>query len=160
MCYRNWVPWLNGVNEQDEELIMTLDKGLLQQAFTHPTNKRLAWLGDSIISLAVTEHLYRTARHGAGVLDPIRQKIIGNENLKQTVAERFYLKSQVLVPPSERNPDSREILAAPFEALTCAVFLEKGYEIVAAFVCRTLLPTRLGPQLCPSNQTKSYLVSD
>src|SRR2546426_1660122 len=101
------------------------------------TNKRLAWLGDSIIYLAVSEYLYRTSGHEAGLLDPERQNIIGNDNLKQRVAERFYLKSQILVPPSERDPDSREILAAAFEALTCAVFLEQGYEVAAAFVRRT-----------------------
>lgn len=141
MCYRIWALAWTKLNEQDEELVGTLDRGLLRQAFSHPTNKRLAWLGDSIIYLAVTEHLYRTSRHEAGVLDPERRKIIGNDNLKQTVAERFYLKSQIQIPPSERDPDSREILAAAFEALTCAVFLEKGYEFAAAFVRRALFPT-------------------
>ncbi len=127
------------MTDQDEELVRSLDKELLQQAITHPANKRLAWLGDSIIYLAVTEHLYRTSKNEAGSLDPERQKIIGNDNLKQSIAQRFYLKSRINVPTSERDPHARRILASAFEALTGAIFLERSYEIVADFARRNLI---------------------
>ena len=127
------------ITEKDEELVMSLDPDLLRKAFTHPTNKRLAWLGDSVIELAITEHLYLTTEQPAANLDLARQEIIRNDNLKESVAKRFYLKSKILVPRWERDPEAREILAAAFEALTCAIFMKKGFEVAAGFVCRTLL---------------------
>jgi len=130
---------LEELSPQDEELVLSLDKELLQRAFTHPINKRLAWLGDSVIYLAVTEHLYRTSNNKAGSLDPERQKIIGNDNLKQSIAQRFYLRSRINVPTSERDPNARRILASAFEALTGAIYLGKGYDVAAAFARRNLI---------------------
>jgi len=80
---------------ENEELVLSLEKGVLQRAFTHPTNKRLAWLGDAVIYLAITEQPVGKFTYEAGGLDPERQKIINNNNnLKRSVVKRFYLKSK------------------------------------------------------------------
>ncbi len=108
--------------------------GLLEQALTHPSNKRMGWLGDAVLYLAVTEHLFGTSNAPASQLDPNRQKIIKNPNLKMTAAEKLQLNRFIRVPPSEREPNAERIMATAFEALIGTLFLEKGYEAAAKFV--------------------------
>src|SRR5438445_13161429 len=74
---------------------------LLEQALTHPTNKRIAWLGEAVLYLAVTEHLYRNSNAPAREIDPERQNIIRNPTMKEAVMNQLHLK--VRVPPSERD---------------------------------------------------------
>jgi dsRNA-specific ribonuclease len=74
----------------------------LEEALTHPENRRLAWLGDAVLYLAVTEHLYTTSNDPASKMDPKRQKIIENPNLKMTAAEHLHVNGLIRAPPSER----------------------------------------------------------
>ena len=107
---------------------------LLEQALTHPANKRMGWLGDAVLYLAVTEHLYTTSDDPASQMDPKRQKIIENPNLKMTAAEHLHVNGLIRAPPSERDPNAERILATAFEALMGAIFLEKDYQTTARFV--------------------------
>jgi ribonuclease-3 len=122
-----------------------LGKVGLKEALTHPSNKRMGWLGDAVLYLAVTEHLYGTSDAPASQLDPDRQRTIENPNLKKTAAEKLQLNKLIRVPPSERDPNSERIMATAFEALIGALFIEKGYEATAKFVVdffSTIQPAR------------------
>src|SRR5438445_11909818 len=77
-------------------------KELLEEALIHPTNKRLGWIGDAVLYLAVTEHLYKTSNAPTRDLDPKRQDIIENPNLKEAVLNQLHLN--VHAPSSERDP--------------------------------------------------------
>ena len=107
---------------------------LLDQALSHPTNKRMGWLGDAVLYLAATEYLYKTSNATAGQMDPERQKIIENPNLKTTAGMKLHLNGLLRVPSSERDPRAERILATAVEALIGAMFLEKGYATAARFV--------------------------
>ncbi len=115
-------------------------KELLEQALTHPANKRMAWLGDAVLYSALTEHMYKTSIAPESELDPERRKLKSNPNLKR-VAEQIRLNRHISCPPSERDPNAEEILAAAYEALIGAIFLDNrgnGYEMAASFVRKTL----------------------
>jgi ribonuclease-3 len=107
---------------------------LLEQALTHPENRRLAWLGDAVLYLAMTEHLYTASKAPASRMDPRRQETIRNLTLKKTAAEKLHLSEYIRVPSSERDPNAERILATAFEALIGAIFSEKGYQTAASFV--------------------------
>lgn len=107
---------------------------LLVQALTHPENKRMAWMGDAVLYLAITEHLFTTSKGPASQMDPNRQGIIKNPTLKKAAAEQLHLSEYIRVPPSEREPDAERILATAFEAIIGAIFQEKGYQSAAAIV--------------------------
>ncbi len=122
-----------------------LGKAGLEEAPTHPSNKRMGWLGDAVLYLVVTEHLYGTSDAPASQLDPDRQRNIENPNLKKTAAEKLQLNRLIRVPPSERDPNAERIMATSFEALIGALFIEKGYEPTAKFVVKlfsTIQPAR------------------
>src|SRR3954465_9412965 len=71
--------------ESLEELLAGLPEDLRRQAFTHfswvqqraEAYERLAFLGDVVLSLAVSDHLYpRFERYGAGRLTKVRAQAV------------------------------------------------------------------------------------
>src|ERR687893_1026986 len=71
--------------ESLEELLSELPQGLRRQAYTHASwverredsYERLAFLGDVVLSLAVSTHLYpRFEGHGAGRLTKVRAQAV------------------------------------------------------------------------------------
>jgi dsRNA-specific ribonuclease len=70
---------------------------LLGQALAHPSKKRLAWLGDAVLCIAVTEHQFRTSNAPRSKLDPERQETIRNLTLKKTAAEKLFLNELINV---------------------------------------------------------------
>src|SRR5919108_3296931 len=71
--------------ERLEDLLHELPEDLRRQAFTHASwvdhrsesYERLAFLGDVVLSLAVSDHLFpRFERHGAGRLTKVRAQAV------------------------------------------------------------------------------------
>src|SRR5213592_2626059 len=82
-----------------------LPEDLARQVFTHASwterrsdsYERLAFLGDSVLSLAVTTHLYprfEAERFGAGRLTKIRAQTVSGRSCKE-VAERLGLPARL-----------------------------------------------------------------
>src|ERR671915_1459775 len=75
--------------ESLEELLAELPEDLRRQAFTHASwvehrsdsYERLAFLGDVVLSLAVSNHLYpRFERYGAGRLTKVRAQAVSGQS--------------------------------------------------------------------------------
>jgi ribonuclease-3 len=86
------------------ELLDELPEDLVRQVFTHASwserrsdsYARLAFLGDSVLALAVTAHLYprlEAERFGAGRLTKIRAQAVSGPSCR-TVAERQALRQR------------------------------------------------------------------
>ncbi len=122
------------------------DPGLLERALVHGSwlhehpdaapghNERLEFLGDSVISLVVSEALH--ARHPTddeGVLSTRRASIVSAKGLAR-LARRIDLGDAILLGEGEaqqRGGRAREaLLASAFEALAGAVFLDRGWSQV------------------------------
>src|SRR2546426_10092911 len=79
-----------------EELVAELPDELARQAFTHASwvehraesYERLAFLGDVVLSLAVSTHLYpRFERYGAGRLTKVRAQAVSGQSCAQGARE-------------------------------------------------------------------------
>ena len=124
------------------------DPELLREALTHPSvrhekkrpyfdNQRLEFLGDAVLQLVVTEHLYaRFADAGEGRLTIRRARLVSRGSL-QALALKLELGRHLLLGRGEEASGGRErpsTLADAFEAIIGALFLDGGLEVVRRFI--------------------------
>jgi ribonuclease-3 len=111
--------------------------------------ERLAFLGDSVLSLAVTAHLYprlEAERFGAGRLTKIRAQAVSGRSC-MGVAERIGMPERLRAAAPDgtgQNADAlvrtERVLASVIEAVIGACYLAFGYETTAAAVVEAFAP--------------------
>jgi len=112
--------------------------------------ERLAFLGDSVLGLAVTTHLFPRLdphQHGAGRLTKIRAQAVSGRSCR-AVAERLGLPEalRTAAPPEvtdaaiEALVSTERVLASVIEAVIGACHLTWGYERVAPAVVEAFQP--------------------
>lgn len=141
-----------------EELQDALDfhfqnEALLQLALTHKSyvfetsnealdsNERLEFLGDSILACVTADYLYRSFPElSEGDLSNIRSMLVKGETLAE-LARDLYLGDYLLMSKGERNNvKSQRVLAATFEAVLGAIYLDQGLEATQRFLLPRLKP--------------------
>jgi ribonuclease III len=138
-------------------LLDELPEDLRQQVFTHAswTEKRadsysrLAFLGDSVLGLAVTTSLFprlEAERYGAGRLTKIRAQAVSGPSC-QTVAVRLGVPERLRAQAPEGIGQSaatlvetERVLASVIEAVIGAVYLHNGYDRTAEAVVEAFMP--------------------
>ena len=136
-------------------MLEELPEDLARQVFTHASwserrsdsYERLAFLGDSVLSLAVSTHLYPRleAEHfGAGRLTKIRAQAVSGVSCR-AVAERLALPERLraAAPASVREGgllETERVLASVIEAVIGACYLQAGYERTAEAVVEAFGP--------------------
>ena len=136
-----------------EALGVRIAPGLLERALTHrsyayehgnlPTNERLEFLGDAVLSLVVTDALYH--RHpdlAEGRLAKLRAAVVNMRALAH-VARALGVGDHILLGKGEEGSGGRDkssILADTLEALIGAVYVEHGVDVASAFVRRLVDP--------------------
>lgn len=123
---------------------------LLAEALTHPSlsferktfhfdNQRLEFLGDAVLQLVITHHLYRLfPGFSEGSLTKLRSRIVSREGLKKH-ALALGLGQYLMLGRGEEASSGRErssTLADAFEALVGAIYLDSDLETVRRFVLR------------------------
>ena len=102
-----------------------------------PTNERLEFLGDSVLGVVITDHLYRNFPDlPEGQLAKMRSAIVNAQSLA-VVARQCHVGDYLLLGRGEQSTGGREkvsILADAMEAIIGAVYLESGLEGARAFV--------------------------
>jgi len=139
------------------ELLKELPDDLARQVFTHASwserredsYSRLAFLGDSVLGLAVTTHLYprlEAERFGAGRLTKIRAQAVSGVSCR-AVAERLALPGRLraAAPAGARENaaallETERVLASVIEAVIGACYLHAGYERTAEAVVEAFGP--------------------
>ncbi|WP_114559019.1 ribonuclease III [Desertihabitans aurantiacus] len=138
---------LSSIDSVLEQLGVPLDPQLFELAVTHrsfayengglPTNERLEFLGDSVLGVVVTEHLYRTHPDlSEGRLAKLRAAVV-NARALAGVARGLEVGPHIRLGRGELNSgghDKSSILADTMEALIGAVHLAHGVEGSARFV--------------------------
>jgi ribonuclease-3 len=140
-----------------EALLQELPPDLATQVFTHASwserrgasYDRLAFLGDSVLALAVTSHLYprlEADRFGAGRLTKIRAQAVSGPSCR-AVAERLGVTERLqAAAPAELAHgaagmlNTERVLASVIEAVIGACFLNCGYERTAEAVVEAFAP--------------------
>lgn len=130
------------------------EKVLLRQAFCHRSylnehpeferghNERLEFLGDAVLELAVTEHLYHNyPQKPEGELTNWRAALV-NARMLAEVARSLDFNDFLLLSKGERKEKGKArkyILGDTFEAFLGALYLDKGYRACKEFMERHLL---------------------
>lgn len=105
------------------------------------SNERLEFLGDAVINAVVAQEMYlRHPEWPEGLLTSARAAIVRTETLAK-IAQSLELGQHLLMGKGEEASGGRgrpTNLAATFEAVTGALFLDQGYEAARAFALRTV----------------------
>lgn len=137
------------------------DADLLRTAFTHRSylnesraakkevvlgagahNERLEFLGDAVIELIITDHLFRKFPHATeGDLTGYRAALV-NATMLGGIAESLGMNECLLLSRGEARDTGRAratILANTFESVTGALYLDQGYQAAEQFVTTHVL---------------------
>ena len=144
--------------QQLRELLDALPEELARQAVTHASwtvrredsYERLAFLGDSVLGLSVTTHLYpRLAAdvYGAGQLTKVRAQAVSGRSCRD-VAERLGLPERLrAAAPAGASPQAtaslartERVLASIMESVLGACYLAFGIERTGAAIVEAFAP--------------------
>jgi len=124
------------------------NKDLLLQSLTHRSyinenskfhldhNERLEFLGDAVLELAVTEHLYKNYPNPEGDLTSWRAALV-NAKILSTIASNIGLNDFLLLSRGEAKDTGKArqiILANAIEAVIGAIYLDQGYGVAENFI--------------------------
>lgn len=139
------------------------NKELLHEALSHSSyanevkrgrhsNERLEFLGDSVLSIVVSKHLFTHFKHlPEGELTKIRASLVC-ENALFEFSKKINLGKHILLGKGEENSGGRErpsIVSDAFEAVIAAVFLDGGMEEAEKYVLSFI------PKNLEANSSKS-----
>ena len=132
------------------------DKQLLRQAFLHRSylnehpketlhhNERLEFLGDAVLELVVTTHLFNTfGDKPEGELTVYRAALVNTQSIS-SAATRLMMGDFLLLSKGERRDVGKarhSILANTFEAVIGALYLDLGYDVAKEFIKDALFHT-------------------
>ncbi|NMA79441.1 MAG: ribonuclease III [Clostridiales bacterium] len=129
------------------------DNKLLEQALSHSSyanesketrssNERLEFLGDSVLSLVVSQYIFEHFRKlPEGELTKMRASLVCEKALHK-FAVQINLGAHMLLGKGEENTGGRErvsILADAFEALIAAIFIDGGMNAARDFIHEVVL---------------------
>lgn len=130
------------------------DKKLFDEAITHrsflnetsekiPSNERMEFLGDSILSFIVSDYLFRKyPEYNEGKLTNLRSLLVNTKMLAE-LSRECDLGSMLRLSKGEEESGGRNnqsLLADLFESYLGAIFLDSGLEEVRKFIYATVIP--------------------
>lgn len=151
-----------GYSFQQPELLQT---ALTHRSFGSPNNERLEFLGDAVLSVVVSEALFRKFPDtDEGSMSRLRASLVNGETLA-IIARRLQLGDFLRLGPGELKSGGfrrDSILAGALEAVIGAVYLEGGFEaarrsILAVFRDELEKVSLAGLAKDPKTQLQEYL---
>jgi ribonuclease-3 len=131
------------------------DPALLTEALVHSSyvnehpqdaiesNERLEFLGDAVLSLVMSEALFKRHRdEPEGVLTTRRAAIVSTRGLAR-IARRLGIGDAMVLGQGAENTGERarsSVLAGLFESIVAAVYLDKGLEAARDFILAATAP--------------------
>lgn len=127
------------------------DLELMNRAFVHgsmvnknsntKSNERLEFLGDSVLSMCVSEYLFKKyPKADEGKLTRMRSYVV-SEKMLSDLARRIDLDKMLILSWGEENSGGRgrdANLADAFESFLGAIFLDKGKKTVEKFLLKLI----------------------
>ena len=100
-------------------------------------NERLEFLGDSVLSIVISDYLFKTETElPEGELTKLRANIVCEESLSEA-SININIGQYMLLGKGEEATGGRErisILADAFEAVIAAIYLDGGFEEASKFI--------------------------
>lgn len=146
----------NGLDELQQRLQhqfkdpALLDRALTHRSFSPEHNERLEFLGDSVLSLAVSDMLYdRLSSLPEGELSRIRANLVKQDTLHQLAVDlglpdRVHLGEGEVRSGGNKRPS---ILADALEAVIGAVYLDAGFTAAQTLVHRLFHAVEITPEM-------------
>ncbi len=140
---------MDAIRRCEELLKYKFDKkSLLDRALTHssvksstrPSNERLEFLGDAVLGLTISEHLFLLfPDYNEGDLTQMKSVIVSAATLARVVKQMGF-EQCVSVGKGILNRKSmpRSIMANLYEAMVAAVYLDGGFEVARQFILESL----------------------
>ncbi len=148
------------------------DITLLKEALTHSSfaneqkgkkikcNERLEFLGDSVLSIVVSDYIYKNCPElPEGDLTKLRASLVCEESLYK-FAKAINLGSYLVLSKGEQNNKGAKrpsILSDAFEAVIAAIYLDGGREPAANFILRFIIPEIKNYKKHPAKDYKTTL---
>jgi len=105
--------------------------------------ERLEFLGDAVLELSVSEHLYaNNPLMHEGNMTKLRASLVCEPTLAYCAREEFNLGDYLLLGKGEENTGGRNrdsIISDVFEAIIGAIYLDGGFEAAKKFVLKYVL---------------------
>ncbi|MDO4198122.1 MAG: ribonuclease III [Erysipelotrichaceae bacterium] len=129
------------------------DKELIHRAFVHSSyvnehkiedgdNERLEFMGDAVLQVYSAQRLYEIKPElKEGLMSTRRSNLVSEKALAQIVRENS-LNDYLLLGAGEEKTGGRNresIMADMFEALTGAIYLDQGFEVVYRFLDQMMM---------------------
>nr|WP_139906342.1 ribonuclease III [Clostridium thermarum] len=125
------------------------NKAFLNTAITHSSfanqkkdvkyNERLEFLGDSVLQLTITEHLFKNYKNKSeGELTKIRSLVVCENSLYE-IAKDWDLGRYIYMSKGEEMTGGRtriSILADCVEAIIAAIYLDKGFNFTKSYILK------------------------
>jgi len=127
--------------------------------FKGESNERLEFLGDSVLSIAVSDFLFKKLKNSPeGELTQTRASLVRTETLAQ-ISNRLDLGSYLYLSKGEEDSGGRtnkSILANTFEALIGAIYLDLGQTEATKFIEKQILDNwqKLAESAVADNKSK------
>lgn len=123
---------------------------LLQESLTHASiaatrlesNERMEFLGDAVLDLVVCEALYlRFPEHFEGELTKVKSAVVSRKTCAEIATETGLIDLlHIGKGISGRAPMPSSLAAAVYESIVAALYLDGGFEVVKAYILRTMNP--------------------
>ncbi|MEZ4912363.1 MAG: ribonuclease III [Saprospiraceae bacterium] len=112
-------------------------KSMTNETPGKPTNERLEYLGDAILSTIVAEYLFKKyPNKDEGFLTKMRSKIVKRQTLNEIAGN---MGLDVILSDYSLGKMSNAMLGNALEALVGAIYIEFGYEGTKNYVIRNIL---------------------
>jgi ribonuclease III len=123
---------------------------LLHEALTHASiaahrlksNERMEFLGDAVLDVIVCEALYlRFPEYLEGDLTKVKSAVVSRRTCAEISIETGLIDLLIIgkgISSRESMPPS--LAAAVYESIVAAIYLDGGFEVVKAYVLRTMTP--------------------
>ena len=129
------------------------DIKLLEKALTHRSyinehggsywdhNERLEYLGDAVLELVVSKHLYnKFPKEKEGILTAYRAALVNTQTISKA-SKKIGVNDYLRLSKGEARDTGRArdfILADVFEAIIGAIYLDQGYDVAEEFIAKNI----------------------
>jgi ribonuclease-3 len=142
----------NEIRQKAEALLQYQfkDSNLLTESLTHASiantrlvsNERMEFLGDAVLDVIVCEALYlRFPEFLEGDLTKIKSAVVSRKTCAE-ISNETGLTALLITGKgiSSREEMPSSLAAAVYESIIAALYLDGGFEVVKAYVLRTMTP--------------------
>src|SRR3954454_1639634 len=141
---------MNDLHQRAEKVLGYTFKNynLLKESLTHASiadhrlnsNERMEFLGDAVLDLVICEALYRQFPSLLeGDLTKIKSAVVSRRTCAEVSIETGLVDLLIIgkgISSREAMPSS--LAAAVYESIVAAIYLDGGFEVVKAYVLRTM----------------------